>query len=314
MRTRSILSSLGAVGILAAGGIIALRGPSHASPAEGLPISQEALFATAKAVVEAGPAAEGLPSKDRVQKLIVDRLKETSARVKELPFSAETPAGRWELVNVIASFRPEAKHRVMVGAHWDTRLWADEDPDPKRRDQPITGANDGASGVAVLLELAKVLDRDPPPPGVGVDLVFFDGEEGWKSDPQAWFYGSKELAERWFTTGVTPPKAGVIVDMVAKKGLQIRREEISQKQAGAVLDRIFAIAKEKGHGSFVDAPGIGVLDDHIPFLQRGIPVVDLIDLSYPQWHTHEDTLDKIDPRGMAEVADVVLGWIRSQKP
>ncbi|WP_373049232.1 M28 family peptidase [Vulgatibacter sp.] len=314
-RTRSILSALGAAGILGAGALIALRGPAHAR-GDGMPISAESLYATVKSYVEAGPAAEGMPSKDRVRDLIVSRLEATGAKVQVLPLTAQTPAGPWELENVFASFRPEAKDRILLGAHWDTRLWAERDPDPARRDQPITGANDGGSGVAVLLGIADALAKNPPPEGLGVDLAFFDGEEGFDGNLHEWFYGSKDLAERWFRTGVSVPRSVVIVDMVARKGLRIRREGISDSkpEGRALLDQLFAIAKEKGYRSFVDAPGQQVLDDHLPFIARGLPAVDLIDLDDPHWHTHEDTLDKIEPKGMAEVADVVLTWIRRGAP
>ncbi len=315
-RTRSILSALGAVAVLAVGGLVALRGPALADGGAAMPLSPESLYATVKAYVEAGPAAEGSPTKDRVRDLIVSRVKATGAKVQVLPLTAQTPAGEWHLENVVVSFRPEAKDRVLIGAHWDTRLWAEREKDPAKRNQPITGANDGGSGVAVLIGLAEVLAKDPPPEGLGVDLAFFEGEEGFHGDMEEWFYGSRDLAERWFRTGVAVPRAVVIVDMVAKKGLQIPRESISDSNPGGkqLLDQIFAIAKEKGYRSFVNRPGPHVMDDHLPFINRGITAVDLIDLDYEHWHTQQDTLDKIDPKSMAEVADVVLTWIRRGAP
>lgn len=323
MRTRSLLSSLGLAAVLVAGCWVAQNRPDSAQPGSfegeaprgaGFPISPESLFETSRALVEAGPAAQGYPTKEKVKELIVARLEATDARVKELPFSAQTPAGLWEMTNILASFHPESRSRVMIGTHWDTRLWADLDPDPTKREQPITGANDGVSGVSVLLGLADALTERPPPQGVGVDIVFFDGEEGFADNSDAWFYGSKELAGRWFTTGVTPPRAGVIVDMVARKGLAINKEGTSRMVAPHVLDRLFALAAARGYRSFVDEPGVYILDDHIPFQQRGIPVAILIDIHDPVWHTQGDTLEKIDPVAMAEVADVVLAWIREQRP
>lgn len=279
-------------------------------------ITPASLYATVKNYVELGPAAEGLPSKDAVREMIVSRLRATEARVQVLPFHADTPAGRWDLENVFASFRPDAKDRVLLGAHWDTRLWAERDPDPAMRDQPITGANDGGSGVAVLIGLAEALTRNPPPEGLGVDLAFFDGEEGFDGNLEEWLYGSKDLVGRWYRTGVEKPRAGLILDMVGRKGLRIPREGISDSSPGGrqLLDQIFGIAREKGYTSFVNRPGPQVFDDHIPFLQRGWVVVDLIDLADPNWHTQQDTLDKIDPNAMAEVADVVLTWIRRGAP
>jgi len=338
-RARSIASAIGCVAVLGIGAAVALQAPAQgedreaaaaapggkameaapanpAAPAGGESIAAAALYDTVRAYVEAGPAAEGLPSKDRVRELIVNRLEAAGARPRVLPFSVVTPAGPWDLENVFVSINPAAKDRVLLGAHWDTRLWAERDPDPARRDQPITGANDGGSGVAVLIGLAAELAKAAPPEGLGVDLAFFDGEEGFEGNLREWFYGSKELAGRWDRTGVALPRAVVIVDMVGRKGLRIRREGIGNaRPAGRrILDRIFAIAKEKGYRSFVDEPGIEVLDDHLPFLARGIPAVDLIDLDDPHWHTHGDTLDKIEPQAMAEVADVLLTWIRRGAP
>lgn len=307
----------GAAAMLLGGGALALREPVP-DGAQGVPapISPEALLASVRAYVEAGPAAEGYPSKDRVRDWIVGRLRAAGVEVKVLPLRAKTPAGVWELENLLVSFRPEAKDRVLLGAHWDTRLWAERDPDPSRRNLPIQGANDGGSGVAVLIGIVEALAHKPPPEGLGVDVAFFDGEEGFDGDMDEWFYGSRDLAERWYRTGVAPPRAGIVVDMVGRRGLAIPREGISSgRPAGRrLLDRIFAIAKAKGYRSFVDRIGPQVLDDHLPFLQRGIPVVDLIDLDDPNWHTHRDTLDQIDPEAMAEVADVVLSWIRAGAP
>ncbi len=306
--------SVAAGAILLAGAVGAIQKAPKEGAATADPASAERLMETARTIVAVGPATQGMPSKAKVEALIVERLESSGAWVRGLPFSAEMPKGeRWDLVNIVASFRKEAKHRLMIGAHWDIRPWADEDPDPARRGLPFEGANDGVSGVAVLLELARALGENPPPPGVGVDLVFFDGEEGPKGDLTYHFLGSRELAARWFTTEVSAPKKGVIVDMVGRKGTRIRREGISQQRAGALMDEIFAVAKARGARSFVDAPGPQILDDHIAFLERDIPTVDLIDLDDPNWHTHADTLDKLDPAVMAEIADVVLGWIRTQR-
>ncbi|HLV61323.1 MAG TPA: M28 family peptidase [Fredinandcohnia sp.] len=265
-------------------------------------------------IVEAGPAAQGHPSKARVQALIQREIRSFGLEVHQHPFTVVMPelGMRWDLVNLRVSFRPEAKHRVLVGCHWDIRPWADEDPDPARRNQPFDGANDGVSGVVVLLELARELAAAPPPEGVGVDIVFFDGEEGPKDSPYH-YLGSKDLAGHWAKTGVAEPARGLIVDMVGRKGLRIRREGFSQRSARAVLDEVFAIARKRGARHFEDAPGKHVLDDHIAFLQRGIPVANLIDIDDPHWHTHEDRLEHLDPEAMAEVAEVVIAWVRAQR-
>jgi len=279
------------------------------------PVRARRMMEWATRIVEAGPAAQGHPEKPRVQALLKRELREMGLEVSQYPFTVDMPelGMRWDLVNLMVSFRPEAKHRILVGAHWDIRPWADEDPDPARRSLPFDGANDGVSGTVVLLELARELSREPPPEGVGVDLVFFDGEEGPKDTPYH-YLGSKDLAANWAKTGVALPARGLIVDMVGRKGLTIRREGFSQERARVVLDEIFAIARKKGARHFVDAPGKHILDDHIAFLQRGIPVANLIDIDDPNWHTQDDRLENLDPHAMAEVAEVVLEWIRNQRP
>lgn len=279
------------------------------------PLRAQRMMDWATRIVEAGPAAQGHPSKPRVQALMQRELRGMGVEVAQHPFEVEMPelGMRWELVNLRVSFRPEAKHRLLIGAHWDIRPWSDEDPDPAMRSQPFDGANDGVSGVVVLMELARELAETPPPEGVGVDLVFFDGEEGPKDTPYH-YLGSKDLSANWEKTGVATPARGLIVDMVGRKGLNIRREGFSQRGAREVLDEIFAIARGRGARHFEDAPGKHILDDHIAFLQRGIPIANLIDLDDPHWHTQEDKLEHLDPEAMAEVAEVVLQWIRAQRP
>ncbi len=308
MNIRNIfLVSAGVVLLFAAIGYFRVGG---AGPRDEL--SPERLSALAKRLVEAGPAAEGNPAKDRVQKLIEEELAKAGAQVKVLPFTAQVPGhGSWELVNVVGSFRPEAKRRLLLGTHWDTRPWADEDADEAKRGAPIVGANDGVSGVAVLLEIARALGETPLPPGTGVDVIFFDGEEGPKGT-DAYFLGSKHLAENWYELALAPPTKGLVVDMIGKKGLRIRREEASDQLARTVNDRVFRIARERNASVFRDERGKRISDDHLAFHRRNVPVALLIDLDYPEWHTAADTLDKLDPEAMDQAGEVVLAWVREE--
>jgi len=316
VKRRAFWTAVIAGGILLGCAALVLQQNEEEARMQTLSPAAARLMATARDIVAVGPAAQGQPSKREVEALILERLGRGDAWVRRLPFEVrlESMDTSWKLVNLMASFRKEAKHRVLIGAHWDIRPWADEDPDPAKRALPFEGANDGVSGVAVLLEISRALSQDPPPEGVGVDLVFFDGEEGPKHHLGDHFLGSKELAERWFTTGVSVPTAGVIVDMVGRRGTKIPREPTSQQGAPEVVDAIFQLARERGATAFVDRTGPQILDDHIAFLARGVPVALLIDIEDPNWHTHEDTLDKLDPEVMAQVADVVLAWIRRQQP
>lgn len=275
-------------------------------------LSPERLSATARSLLDAGPAAQGHDSKCKVRSLIVKRLKATGATVREIPFHARVPEAGvdWQLVNLVASFKPTARRRLLLGGHWDTRPWADEDPDPTRRGDPVPGANDGVSSTAILLELADLLGHSPP--GIGVDVVLFDGEEGPKGTT-AYFLGSGWLAERWTQqTSLPTPEAGVVLDMVGRRGQRIRSERSSRSGAPKVVEEIFAIARQRNARSFASEPGGGVSDDHLAFLRLGIPVALLIDLNDPHWHTTADTIEHLDPAAMAEVGEVVLSWVRQR--
>ena len=203
--------------------------------------------------------------------------------------------------NVLADHDPANPRQVLLCAHWDTRPTADEEEDPEDRSRSIEGANDGASGVAVLLEIARVLRETPPP--VGVRFALFDGEDyGPGSDRM--YLGAKRYARN-------PPRPhpewGVLLDMVGDADLDIWRERNSEEGAPTVNDRLFRAAQEAGHGGvFHDSVKWDITDDHLPLLAAGIPVVDLIDFDYPYWHTLEDTADKCSPESLGAVGETVL--------
>ena len=212
------------------------------------------------------------------------------------------------LTNLIASFRPDADERVFLMAHWDTRPRADEDPDPTRRDEPVPGANDGASGTAVLLEIARVLADTPPPRGV--DLFFVDGEDGGEhGDLSSWCLGSRALASA--LVGYRP-RMGILVDMVGDADLRLPMEQHSLAYAGKQTRWVWSIAAELGESAFVELPGPAVTDDHLPFLERGIPTVDIIDLDYAYWHTVSDTPDKVSAESLESVGHVLLAALFAQ--
>ena len=274
-------------------------------------LSGARMLETARVLLDAGPAAQGHPSKNAVRELLVERLRNTRAQVRELSFGAEVSGhGRWQLTNVVASFNPGAPRRVVLGGHWDTRPWADEDPDPRKRRQPTPGANDGVSNSVVLLEVARALDERALPADFGVDIVLFDGEEGPRHTSD-YYLGSKHLAPRWrMLTGQAQPEAGVFVDMVGRRGHQIRRERLSERHAQDVNDEVFAIAARRGTQSFVSERGRQISDDHVAFHKEGVPVALLIDINDPNWHTAGDVFANLDGAAMAEVGEVLLAWVR----
>jgi Iap family predicted aminopeptidase len=231
------------------------------------------------------------------------------------PFTASDYRGNsYRMTNVIASFNPAATDRILLSAHWDTRPWADDDPNPANRNTPILGANDGASGIAVLLEIARLLKQYPPP--IGVDMVFFDGEDlGTQGDNTHWALGSKYFA-RNMPEGFRP-RFGINIDMIGDANLEIPREPYSEQYAPHVVKLVFTIARQLNIPQFVDRPGRPVYDDHIPLNEAGIPTANLIDFDYPDasnryWHTMEDTPDKCSPESLEAVGRVLLHIIYSK--
>lgn len=207
-----------------------------------------------------------------------------------------------ELTNIIASFYPEKRRRLLLCAHWDTRPFADRDPDTSLRAQPILGANDGASGVAVLLELSRIISQSEP--AWGVDMVLFDGEDGGQEgDVEGFCLGSKYFARN---RGSYRPEFGILLDMIGDEDLTVYREGYSSRHAPRYVDLIWSAAKDLGLSCFNDSVKHVVYDDHVPLLSAGIPAVDLIDFDYPFWHTTSDTPDKCSPESLQKIGDLLL--------
>jgi glutaminyl-peptide cyclotransferase len=233
-------------------------------------------------------------------------LAERADTVVVQPFTYTTTGGEiLRLTNLFARFRPELEDRILLVAHWDTRPRADQSPDPAARARPIAGANDGASGVAVLLELANLFAQKPPP--VGVDLLLVDGEDyGPTGDDM--YLGAKHFARNQ-PPGYRP-LYGVLLDMVGDQDPRFPVEGNSQQMAPEVVQRVWGVARELGYGDvFPTTPGYYIEDDHIPLNQAGIRTVDVIDFDYGPgnryWHTAEDTLDKTSAESLRMVGEVV---------
>ena len=210
------------------------------------------------------------------------------------------------MMNARARFRPADTRRILIGAHWDTRPWADRDPDSTRRNQPILGANDGGSGVAVLLELADRMKRRAP--SIGVDLVLFDGEDlGTETNPSGFFRGSKRYLE--WKAAEPPPLFVIVIDMVGARGASFHYEGHSYDRASNIVLLVWGRARELGMRSFRNGVKSSIADDHIPFLEAGIPAIDIIDLAFPQWHTHKDDLSVVDPATLESVGRVLLSLV-----
>ena len=252
--------------------------------------------------VDLGPRVPGSAAARAAADLLAAELAASGGEVSRDRFSYRSPAGEtWELVNVLGRFGPPGPGRLLLVAHWDTRPWADRDPVPGRREFPIPGANDGASGVAVLLEVSRHLSAAALPRGV--DILFVDGEDlGTDLDPEGYFRGSRRFAGR----GVEEYERAMVVDMVGDADLRIPVEPYSLQGAPEVVDWVWTRAERLGVAAFVRDIGPPVLDDHIPLLEAGLPAVDLIDFDYSHWHTQKDDARAVAPRSLAAVGRVVL--------
>lgn len=213
------------------------------------------------------------------------------------------------LKNIIARVNPEIPKRILLGTHYDTKKHADND-DPSR---PVPGANDGASGTAVLLELARTVHGLELFDNIGVDFVFFDGEEGTEdiiSDYSEWSpLGSNYFADNLDELYDSPPEEAVIVDMVCSKDLSIWKEPQSTKQAKTQTDKLWRIGKENFPEIFIDKKRNVVYDDHTPLIKAGIPAQLLIDKNYEYFHTTSDTADKCSAESLAAVASTLANYL-----
>lgn len=215
------------------------------------------------------------------------------------------------LSNVLARVRPEAARRILLLTHWDTRPRSDMAADSADRGLPVPGANDGASGTAVLLELARLFAADPPP--MGIDLLFVDGED-YGPGVEDMFLGSRRYAERLGTEG--RPVYGVLLDMVGDADPLFPVEGYSAELAPIVVRKVWGAARRLGHENiFPERVGGRVGDDHVPLLEAGLPTADVIDLSYGPgnawWHTPQDTPDRLSPRTLELVGEVLAELIYS---
>jgi glutaminyl-peptide cyclotransferase len=231
-------------------------------------------------------------------------------QVVEHPFLVRTSkSSSKEMVNLeLRYYGTQGGAPILIGAHFDTRPFADEDPNPEKRSEPILGANDGGSGTAVLLGLAQYLSQHPV--ARPVHLVFFDGEDFGSKDSGLSLLGSTHYAQQLAQEERAKwPYWVLVIDMIGDKDLQIFKESYSIKGSSNFLDKIYRIAREQGVKTFKEEIKYTIYDDHYPFHRIGIPATVLIDFDYPYWHTHADTLDKCSIDSMFSVFSVVMKTI-----
>lgn len=228
--------------------------------------------------------------------------------------------------NIIAHFNPQAERRILICAHWDSRPWADNDPDSTNWRKPVLAANDGASGVGVMLEVARLLQNDTTL-AIGVDLVCFDAEDygtpQWaeknEDSEKTWALGAQYWAKN-LPEGYNP-QFGILLDMVGGQGAKIYQEHFSLRYAASIVDKVWSAARHAGFSSvFANEVGGGVTDDHIPVNEAGIPTVDIIpfypDCSQssfgPTWHTINDDMEHLDSNTLKAVGQTLIQVIYSE--
>lgn len=296
----TMLVLLIALGYLAWIGYGALPQPEPTpTPEPVLVFEGESALALAEKQCDFGPRPTGSAAGWRTGDWVIEQLEAAG-------WSVETDEFEWNgapVRNIIA--RAGEGDPILVGAHYDTRLVADQDPDPTLRGVPILGGNDGASGAAVLLELARVLDVEKLPNEVW--LAFFDAEDNGRIEGWDWALGSTHLAESLETL----PDAMILVDMVGDANQSLPYEMNSHP---LLREQLWSLAAELGYSdTFLPEPGPALTDDHLPFARRGVPAVDIIDFDYPFWHTTSDTCDKLSAESLARVGRVLEVYLEEGK-
>ena len=263
---------------------------------------------------EFGPRVPGTDAHAKCADWLMATLQEACDTVILQTGTVQTAqSGKLGIKNIIGVINPDASKRLLLLAHWDTRPWADNDPDPANHNKPVMGANDGASGVGVLLQLARQLKADST--SLGVDIVLVDAEDmGENDNEESWGLGTQFWAEHPHVAGYKP-LFGILLDMVGSFNATFTREYYSNQYAGGFVDMVWSCAVGN---HFINAAGGAVTDDHIFVNRAGIPCIDIIDLRSdsetgfcPEWHTIHDTMDAISSATLAEVGQTLLNVIIS---
>ncbi len=266
-----------------------------------------------------GPRYPNSPGHKAIEEFLEDYL---TARADKLEIQRVTlnhpyKGGKLPVVNYIARFNLVSQDRILLLAHYDTREIADKETDIRKMATPILGANDGASGVAILLVIADILSRESP--AIGVDLLFVDAEDiGRAGDTRYFSLGAKAFVPEMTKYLGVRPRYAVLLDMVGDAELRLPVERYSWSNARNEVNKIWNLAADLGYTQFVFEMGDAVYDDHIPFHEAGIPAVDIIDFEYPNattnyWHTLEDTPDKCSAESLEVVGTVVTTLIFTEK-
>ena len=289
--------------------------------------NEDTAYESARVQLAFGPRVPNTPAHEKCASYLINKLKNYTPDVivqkgKITAFNG-TPLN---FQNIIASWKPGNNNRILLCAHWDSRPWADHDPDPKNRQKPVDAANDGASGVGVLIEVARQLSLASPT--IGVDIILFDIEdygppESLKlpNSDQYWGQGAQYWANNPHKTDYYA-RYGILLDMIGAKNATFLMEGLSMEYASDIVNSVWKTANRIGYSSyFLFEQGGYITDDHVPLNKiRNIPTIDMIHLDknsgtgfYPYWHTTGDTFDKIDKNTLKVVGQTLLTVIFEEK-
>jgi glutaminyl-peptide cyclotransferase len=298
---------------------LAVSGPVSLRADEPASFSGARAFAHLEAICDLGPRPSGSEAMARQRTLVANHFRAAGGAVSGQAFLVRDrrSGANVHLENLVVEWHPDRRDRVLIGAHYDTRPFPDRDPvDPRGT---FIGANDGASGVALLMELARAMPSLTGP--VGVDFVLFDAEEYVFAPRDPYFLGSTYFARQYAADQESGRarhryRCGVIVDMVADRDLEIWQEQRSATwpDTSPVVDAIWGVAARMNVRQFVPRPKYTIDDDHVPLRMIGrIPTCDIIDFDYPHWHTTADTPRQCAPESLEAVGAVLLAWLREQR-
>jgi hypothetical protein len=338
---------LGAVAMCALSGVVwfvvnpatdgAQRGRRKSDDAErkqlaAIPFDGAQAYAYLKQICAIGPRISGTAGMQKQQQLVEEHFKQLGGQVSYQKLTMRHPldGSQVPLANMIVQWHPKAQNRILLCAHYDTRPYPDKDPNPRLRKAPFVGANDGASGVALLMELGRHMPKLQS--NYGVDFVLFDAEELVYSDGVGglggddYFIGSTHFAQQYRRN---PPEGyryrwGVVLDMVADAELQIYQEvhSISWRDTKPLVKEIWTVARQLGVREFIGQPGHTIRDDHLPLHNIArIPTCNIIDFDYPRpgfrqpnyWHTTHDVPENCSALSLAKVGYVMLRWLETTK-
>ena len=301
-----VLISLITIAVIV-GGIVAIN--QRPDKDNNSTFNSDRAFIDLKYQVEKGPRIPGSSDHLLVGDWLQDELKSYGWEIE----LHETVSRGVPLRNIIGKYG-EGERIIILGAHYDTRVVADQESDPFLQSQPVPGANDGASGVAVLLEIARIIPDmidnnniiENPFWRDQIWIVFFDGEDNGDLPGLDWALGSQAFVQDLDEL----PEAVVIVDMVGDEDLNICYETNSDEN---LLLEIWGRAEEIGYEEYFDRNNrCSIRDDHTAFIRAGIPAVDIIDFDYPYWHTTQDTIDKVSPESLKVIGDTIISWLGSK--